>query len=136
MAFDQRVEIILPYLQTLALVSLGTFFLSILLIPWSVGRLPVDYFADLQRQSPDKRPKNSLAVLVVRNVLGTILLVAGVLMLFLPGQGILTILIALLCMVFPGKYRFVLFLISNHSVQRSLDWIRTKLGRPTFRWEK
>lgn len=131
---DQIVDTLLPYLQVLAVVSFCTFLLSIILIPWYIGRLPVDYFYILKQQSPDRRPRSNLAVLVLRNLLGTVLLVAGILMLFLPGQGILTILIGLLCMAFPGKYQFVLYLISKQSVQSSLDWIRRKMHRPAFRW--
>lgn len=41
----------------------------------------------------------------LRNVLGAILLVAGIAMLVLPGQGVPTILISLGLMNFPGKYR-------------------------------
>lgn len=134
MALGGIVDTISPYLQILAVVSLCTFFLSIILIPWYIGRLPVDYFFILQQQSPDSLPRSNLAILIIRNFLGFILLAAGVLMLFLPGQGILTILIGLLCMAFPGKYRFVLYLISRKSVQTSLDWIRKKIRRPPFHW--
>lgn len=136
MFLDERVNAILPYLQMLAMFSLCTFFLSLILIPWYIGRLPVDYFLVLQQQSPDRRPRSNLGVLVLRNFFGSVLLVAGMLMLFLPGQGILTILIGLLCMAFPGKYQFVLYLISRQSVQRSLNWIRQKMHRPPFRWQK
>lgn len=134
MSIDVIVTAILPYLQVLAVVSLCTFFLSLILIPWYIGRLSVDYFYILKQQLPDRRPRSSLAVLIIRNFFGSILLIAGILMLFLPGQGILTILISLLCMAFPGKYQFVLYLISRQSVQRSLDWIRKKLQRSPFRW--
>lgn len=134
MTLDGIAETISPYLQILALVSFCTFFLSIILIPWYIGRLPVDYFSILQQQLPHRIPRRNLALLVLRNLLGSILLAAGVLMLFLPGQGILTILIGLLCMAFPGKYRLVLYLISRKSVQTSLDWIRKKMRRPPFHW--
>lgn len=132
----QTLEVILPYLQSIAFISLGTFLLSLVLIPWSIGRLPNDYFVQLQRLRPENRPRNTIFILVLRNVIGSILLIAGIIMLFLPGQGILTILIGLLCMAFPGKYRFVLYLISRPSIQTSLDWIRRKMKRPPFQWQK
>jgi hypothetical protein len=124
------------FLSWLAVLSLSTFIISLLLIPWAVGKLSSDYFLHI---TEDKTPLFSLnissfALLVMRNILGFILLLAGIAMLFLPGQGILTILAGIFLLSFPGKRKIIRLFISRHSVQHSLDWIRIKRGRQPFLW--
>jgi UPF0716 family protein affecting phage T7 exclusion len=65
---------------------------------------------------------------VVRNVFGSLLLVVGVLMLVLPGQGLLTILIGLTLLDFPGKRRFVRRLLMRPQVLRVINAIRRRFG--------
>jgi uncharacterized membrane protein YbaN (DUF454 family) len=61
-----------------------------------------------------------------------VLLVAGVLMLVLPGQGLLTVFIALVLLDFPGKFRFERWLVQRRSVGRALQWMRRHGGAPPF----
>jgi len=129
-------EPLVPYLELLAAVSLITFLLSIILIPWYIGRLPSDFFYILQTQDLKEQSKRTtLALLLLRNCIGSILIIAGFVMLFMPGQGILTILIGILCMSFPGKHRFILYLANKSSVQASLDWTRKKMRQKPFMWK-
>jgi hypothetical protein len=94
-------------------------------IPWAVKRLPVDYFM----RPP---PRHSLGMMIVRNVLGAALVLLGVLMLVLPGQGILTILVGLMLVDLPIKHRVLVKLLCRPTVARGLDLLRRKLGRPPF----
>lgn len=129
-----------PFLQNvlswLAGLSLITFVLSLLLIPYFVGLLSPDCF--LQLGSPARiRPAltaGSLFFLIARNVLGLFLLAAGITMLFLPGQGLLTILLGILLLSLPGKYRLVSRLIRSPGVRNSLDWLRRMRRKPPFIW--
>ena len=136
MKAPKLLEMLVPYLEILAVVSLITFLLSIILIPWYISRLPPDFFYLLQNQSNVYQIKHpSLALLVLRNCIGVILVIAGGIMLFMPGQGLLTILIGILCMSFPGKLHFILFLINKPSVQTSLNWTRKKMRQQPFTWK-
>jgi hypothetical protein len=63
-------------------------------------------------------------------MLGAILVAAGLAMLMLPGQGILTILIGLGVMNFPGKYRLERWIISRPTVLKAVNWIRSKSHHP------
>ena len=63
---------------------------------------------------------------------GLCLLLAGVAMLFLPGQGVLTILIGICLMDIPGKRYLLDRLVSNPHIQRGLNWVRRKRGKPEF----
>lgn len=107
--------------------SIATFFGSLLLLPLLIVRLPVDYFAG--PHPPPRTPRHPyvrLALNVVRNVLGAALLAAGLAMLVLPGQGLLTLLGALVLLDFPGKRRFELFLVRRPRILRALNWIRRR----------
>ena len=123
-------------LSWLAGVSFFTFLLSLLLIPFIVGLLAPDYFLKFREKRRRARPltPRSLFLLIMRNLLGILLLLAGIAMLFLPGQGLLTILLGLLLLSLPGKYRLVNRLAGFRGVRRSLDWLRKKEGKLPFIW--
>jgi len=124
-------------LRWLGLVSLFTFFISLAFIPWLISRLPVDYFV---RPHPFRHPFAAGSGplfpvwFIFRNIAGGVVLLAGTAMLFLPGQGILTIILGIALMSFPGKHRLLFTLTTRPSVQHSLDWVRTKTGHPKFIW--
>ena len=76
------------------------------------------------------------AFALAKNLLGVAFILAGVAMLVLPGQGLLTILLGLGLTNFPGKYALEQRLVARPSVRWALDQIRQKAGRPPFRWVK
>jgi hypothetical protein len=131
-----KIDHYIPLLQWLGIISLLTFIISILLIPFLVGLLPPDYFIRGKKPPPDvpPHPALSLFLLLLRHVFGVMLLLAGIAMLFLPGQGILTILLGISLLNFPGKHELVRKLIGQASVQQGLNWIRAKTKRPPFIW--
>jgi hypothetical protein len=53
-------------------------------------------------------------------------------MLILPGQGILTVLIAIALMDFPGKYRLEKSMVRREPVFKALNWMRRKAGVPAL----
>lgn len=125
-------------LQWLAGVSLFTFLLSLILIPWIVGRLRVNYFLVLDRKISYKgrRKLEWYFQLLARNIIGWILIVAGVIMLFLPGQGLITIVLGFLFISFPGKHKLTKKFIRNIKLQHTLDWLRDKRKKVPFLWPK
>ncbi len=106
---------------------------SAALLPVAIRLLPTDYFVSRHR---DRQPPRHLplplyvAYLIGKNALGAVLLVAGVAMLVLPGQGILTILVALILLDFPGKYRLERKVVRYPWVIRSINWIRRRWDAP------
>ena len=71
-------------------------------------------------------------VKIAKIMLGLCLLVCGVVMLVLPGQGLITMLIGLSLIPFPGKHRIELNLLSRNSVRSTLNWIRIKANKEPF----
>jgi len=116
--------------------SLAMMVLGALLLPWLICRMPEDYFTEkyVQRRCELRRAHTwlSITLLTLQNMLGIVLVVAGVAMLFLPGQGVLTILIGLLLLSLPGKRRMVHSIACRRSVCRPLNWLRQKRGHAPF----
>jgi uncharacterized membrane protein SpoIIM required for sporulation len=115
----------------LGIASVATLVISALLIPYLIVRLPADFYAERnhRRRIFQGRPIFRFLFLSVKNTLGAILLVAGILMLLLPGQGILTILAALALLDFPGKRRLEMRLLHMPTITKSVNWLRRRAGR-------
>ena len=113
-------------------VSFITFIATLIAVPVILARLPEDYFSLPDRhRAPwsDRHPVLRIPLLLVKNLLGVTFVFTGILMLALPGQGILTIIIGLALMDFPGKYRAERWVVSRHSVLRLINWIREKAAK-------
>ena len=125
-------------LKWLGIVSIVTFTVSLLLIPWLIRKLPEDHFLQKKKKPVAKnifQRSFHLFLQCSRNILGFILLLAGIIMLFLPGQGILTMLLGLSMLDFPGKHRFITTLLRRSEIRQALNWVRKKTGRAPFIWE-
>ncbi len=113
--------------------SIAMVVMSVLALPWLIARLPAEYFARVSR--PDLRETDLRAHPVrriLKNLLGGVLAIAGFAMLFLPGQGLVTLLVSLTLLEFPGKARLERRLIENESVFSALNWIRRKVNKEPF----
>ena len=123
-------------LLLLGLVSVVTFVLSLLLVPLIIVRIPEDYFVEGRPETPffaRLHPLLRLCLKFLKNVLGLIFLVMGILMLVLPGQGLLTILFGIALLDFPGKRELQKRLITYPKVFNSINWIRKKANRPPLK---
>ena len=108
-------------------ISIAVFVVSLLSVPWMICRIPIDYFLDSYFQ---KKRERSLvvrgAMIFVRNILGAGFFLLGFVLLFMPGQGLLTMFLGLILMDFPGKKRIVKRFAGIKKVRTSLNWIRAK----------
>jgi hypothetical protein len=123
--------------QSLGLLSVITFLVSLLLIPFLVSKASADYFlvhASIVEQRHKRHPAIALLIKIIRNVLGSLLFLAGFLMLFLPGQGVLTMLIGISLLDVPGRKKVIDSLIHRPALQHALNWMRKKTGCPPFRF--
>lgn len=120
------------YLWWLAAFSAVTFIASLLAVPFFAVRIPADYFSAPRRKQTSRAwpPALRLTFLLCKNVGGILLFLAGTAMLFLPGQGLLTMLMGLVLMDFPGKFRLERHLVSRPPVFAAINWIRTRRGVP------
>lgn len=110
--------------------AVGSLVLVVVLLPWFVLQLPVDYFVASRRELRAARTPLGWVWRILRNVLGLFFVLAGAAMLVLPGQGLLTILIGLLLLEFPGKRALERKLVARPGIKAFLDRIRARRGVP------
>ena len=123
-------------LSWLAVFSVVAFVGTLVSIPALVIRIPADYFLHERRPAGGRDDSGSLRHLIltgVKNVIGILFVLAGLVMLVLPGQGLLTILIGLMLMNFPGKYALQRGLVRHKKVLAAVNYMRTRAGRPPIR---
>ncbi len=119
-------------LEWLGGLSLAMFVLTLVVFPLVIIYLPEDYFVrdrrDPARQTR-RHPAVWLVLTVLKNILGVVLVVAGLAMLVLPGQGLLTMLIGVTLVNFPGKFALERRIVSRPSVAKTLNRIRESAQR-------
>jgi|GEM_PF-1763256 len=93
-----------------------------------------DHFIRQVGRPQGRHPALHAVWVVVRNLLGAMLTSAGIAMLILPGQGLLTIILGLSLMDFPGKHRLLHAALERPAVRLSLNWIRRHAGRPALQF--
>jgi hypothetical protein len=126
-----------PQIFTLIVIGSAVFLLvMILFAPYIAALIPEDYFSDPEHRTlPRKNPIYLLFRRIMKNLLGLILLVLGIIMLVTPGQGLLTIFVALIALDYPGKYQLERWLFSKQSIRRGLNWLRDKANAPPLQYE-
>lgn len=98
-------------------------------MPWLLGRLPEDYFLRTRRERL-AGSYGKTALWLARNALGALLILVGVAMLVLPGQGLVTILAGIVVADVPGKRRLALWVLRRRGVSTAVDWLRARNGKP------
>ena len=119
-------------LEWVAGLSLLMFVVTLVAFPLVIIFLPEDYFVRHRRDPAHqtrRHPVLWLTLTVLKNILGAVLILAGIAMLVLPGQGLLTILLGVTLVNFPGKYALERRIVSRPSVARALNRIRAAAAR-------
>ena len=119
-------------LVALTILSIVFFVGSLIAIPFILVRIPTDFF-DIRVPRPwmeDHHPVLRVLGHLVKNLVGAIFLFVGFLMLFLPGQGILTMLIGISMLDFPGKRKLEAKMIGQPAVLNTINGMREKFGKP------
>lgn len=129
MSFLQANEVLLFWI---GVISALTGLLSLVAVPWLVARLPEDYFCHRRREPLRQaavHPLPALILAALKNLIGLLLVLLGLVMFVTPGQGLLTLLVGLMLLNFPGKYRLERWIVTRPKVLPALNWIRRKMGK-------
>lgn len=118
----------------LALFSIVIFLLGILTTPFMIAAIPDNYFDQNKRRSTKTHSPTIIAIVskILKNLLGIILIIGGIAMILLPGQGILTLIIGLLLLDYPGKYHIEKKIASRPKILKLINWIRRKHNKKEF----
>lgn len=124
-------------LRIMGVVSLLALVLTPVIVFFLVLAVPNDYFLfDRDRIREFRKAHHPVVLMIIavlRNIIGLVFLVAGIVMLVLPGQGVITILIGLTLINFPGKRSLELKLVRRKKVLATINWMRAKAHRPPLR---
>ena len=120
----------------IGVISFLVFSLSLLSLPWLVAMIPEDYFLSQKRKRAILKNEvfgTWIVIFILKNSIGLLLITGGVLMLFLPGQGVLTIIAGLIMTDYPGKFELEGKIVSNKKILEKLNWLRNKANQPSLK---
>jgi hypothetical protein len=116
------------------LIFLGTFLINIAIVSFILVKIPADYFNNSHKTQFWAGPKPALhaAKVIGKNILGVFLIILGIVLSIpgVPGQGLLTILLGVVLVDFPGKRRLERKLLSRPEIVKTIDRLRKKFGKP------
>ena len=110
----------------MGLLSLVMMVASLLTVPLIIIRLPSRYLTADDDGLSQIPPFWRWPYLVFKNLVGLLLVLAGLAMLILPGQGLLTLVIGLALLNFPGKRRVVRRLVGQQRILGVINRLRAR----------
>jgi len=112
--------------------TIVTIIASYALIVIGMIKIPADYFSStyVREINKDKHFSHRWAVFIIKNTIGFLLVIAGIIMIFTPGPGIPTMLLGLILMDIPGKRPLEAKLIKRPMVLSAVNELRAKYKRP------
>lgn len=127
-----------PELVTWAMFfSLFIFIVSLIAMPYLIAIIPDDYFVHKNREATlfsTKHPVLRIMIKLLKNITGIVLIILGIAMLILPGQGILTIIAGIICVDFPNKYQLERWMVSRPRVLKTMNWIRGRMNKKPLKF--
>jgi hypothetical protein len=118
------------------LLFVATFTISLVIVSFIMVKIPADYFhKDRPRELwSDKHPVVRYLGIFGKNLLGVVLVVLGIVMSIpgVPGQGILTILLGIMLVDFPGKRELERKIVSRPQVFETINKLRHRFGKPNL----
>ncbi|MCA1635223.1 MAG: hypothetical protein LC802_16405 [Acidobacteria bacterium] len=126
----------LTWWQVLAgvLISVITFVASIAVVTFVLVKLPPNYFHSSHERDflVDRHRALRWTGIIAKNLFGLVLVFFGVVMSLpgVPGQGVLTILLGIMLLDFPGKRNLETKLVGRPKVFRMINRLREKFGKP------
>lgn len=108
--------------------------LNLAIVSFILVRLPPTYFKESHSRDfwTDRSSAIRVLGIIGKNALGLLLVVLGVLLSLpgVPGQGLLTILLGIMLLDFPGKRRLEYKLVSRPTILKTINSLRHRFGKP------
>ncbi|HSK63236.1 MAG TPA: hypothetical protein VK893_05325 [Pyrinomonadaceae bacterium] len=115
-------------------IFLAGFFLNLAIVSFILVKLPADHFSKNRKTKFWSGPRPWLHALGIigKNIAGILLVALGVVLSLpgVPGQGLLTILLGVMLLDFPGKDRLEQKLLSRPSIVNAINRLRGRFGKP------
>lgn len=111
-----------------------TFCASLAVISFILVKVPPTYFQESHPRDfwVDRHAVIRWAGVILKNLLGVVLVLLGILMSLpgVPGQGLLTILLGVMLLDFPGKRHLEHKLVSRPAILAKINRLRHKFSKP------
>jgi hypothetical protein len=126
----------LTWLQVLGVAALFvvTFAVSTAVVTFVLVKLPVNYFHSSHAREflVERHPVLRALGIFAKNLLGLVLVFAGIIMSLpgVPGQGVLTILLGIMLLDFPGKRSLETRIVGRPRVNSAINALRTRFNKP------
>ena len=116
-----------------ALIFIASFLINLGIVSLILVKLPADHFSKNRKTKfwDGPRPALHAAKVVGKNILGVVLVALGVVLSLpgIPGQGLLTILLGIMLLDFPGRHRLEQKLLSKPSIVNTINRLRGRFGK-------
>ena len=116
-----------------AALFVASFLINLAIVSFILVKLPADHFAKSRKGKFMKgyHPALRVAAAIGKNIGGVLLVALGVVLSLpgVPGQGLLTILLGIMLLDFPGKHRLEQKLLSRPSIVNTINGLRDKFGK-------
>ena len=118
------------------LIFLVTFVVNLAIVTLILVRIPADYFKNSHKTEFWSGPHPALRALGIigKNILGVLLVALGVLLSIpgVPGQGLLTILLGIMLLDFPGKKTLERKLLNRPEIVKAINKLRRRFDKPAL----
>ena len=115
-------------------IFLVTFSANLALVSFILVKIPADYFQDSEKDKFLAHKSQFVRVLAIigKNLAGVLLVVLGILLSLpgVPGQGVLTILLGIMLLDFPGRRRLERRIVSGPKVNNAINKLRRRFNKP------
>ena len=117
-----------------ASIFLGSFFVNLAVVSVILVKLPANHFSRGRKTEfwSGPHPALNAAKVIGRNIAGFLLLALGIILSIpgVPGQGLLTILLGIMLLDFPGRHRLEQKLLTKPGIVNTINRLRGRFGKP------
>jgi hypothetical protein len=114
-------------------IFLVSFFANLGIVTWILVKLPADHFSKSRKTKfwAGPRPWIHAAKVIGKNIAGVLLVALGIVLSLpgVPGQGLLTVLLGIMLLDFPGRHRLEQKLLSKPSIVNSINKLRARFDK-------
>ena len=115
-------------------IFIASFLINLGIVSLILVKLPADHFSKDRKTKlwDGKSPALNIAKVVGKNILGVFLVALGIVLSLpgVPGQGLLTILLGIMLLDFPGRERLEQKLLSKPAIVNTINRLRGRFGKP------
>jgi hypothetical protein len=117
-----------------AALFLASFLVNLGIVSLILVKLPADHFSKSRKTKfwSGRRPALHAAKVIGKNIAGILLVALGIVLSLpgVPGQGLLTVLLGIMLLDFPGRHRLEQKLLSRPSIVNAINKLRGRFEKP------